>query len=501
MRLSEEHLLLKNAVRRRMEEKDIREMIRKYEKHNAPFCWEFVRAMSELGLCGINIPEEYGGAGADNVSGVIAMIEMSRIWSGGALPIAVGNSLVGYPIRKFGTEAQERKWLPDLACGKTLGSFCLSEPNRGSDAARIETYAKAVDGGWLVNGEKHFITNAPIAKFFVLFARTNRFFADHRGVSAFLIALKNKDIKRKKSGKEKPISIRIDQKEGLHAAHMSAISFVDHFIPKESLLGEEEKGFRCAMETLNHGRVWISAQCIGLLHRAYELALEYAKNRKTFDQALIEHSGIGDPLVALAAASDIATILTFYAAHLEDEGKEFAHYASLAKLFASEELKILKGKAQEIFGGMGYVLDAEISRIVMDGDVETIYEGASNVQRGLIAKAWVDEKIPLYVPAFYRKEFYETKEKVRKELGGKSALLLKNQRLPFRMADILPWWVASDLIRDEFQEWPKEFIFFKNPTLLQALISERIKNDWDGLALRNDNLWDEAKEHLIKNHA
>ena len=209
MRLLEEHFQIRDLVRMRMadldpagkkiqdETKNISEMIKKYERHNAPFAWPFVREMAGLGLCGINIPDEYGGAGMDNLSGAIAMVEMCRVWPGGALILGVGNSLVGDPLFRLGNEAQKKKWLPKLAVGKILGSFGLTEPNHGSDAAHIETYAELVSGGFLISGEKCFITNAPVAKFLIVFARTDRSIKDHRGVSAFLIPVMRVD---KKSG-------------------------------------------------------------------------------------------------------------------------------------------------------------------------------------------------------------------------------------------------------------------------------------------------------------
>ena len=493
MNLGEEHLILRNTVRKRMAEKDIGEMIKKYERHNAPFPWPFVKEKAKLGLTGINIPGEYGGSGADNLSGVIAMTEMSRVWPGGALILAVGNSLVGYPIACFGSKEQKKRWLPRLAAGKILGSFCLTESDHGSDAAHIRAYAKPLDGGgWLVTGEKHFITNSPVAKFFILFARTNRNIEGAGGVSAFLIPVKRKDVGQGRSIEiSKPI-----HKMGLHAAHMATIKFTDHFIDKSCLLG----GFGAPMSTLEHGRNWIGAQCVGLLDASEEFAAKQALNRKTFGEPIIVHSAVGDPIVEIAMAADISRMLLLYSAHLEDEGKEFAQYASLAKLFASEKVRVLSQKAQRIYGGSGYIMALPITRVVLDSLVPDIYEGTSEVQRSLIAKAWVKGKIPVYAPPFYEREFYALKERVKMALKPTgSALLLEDQREPFRAADMLPWWVAKDLIATEFNEnWPKEFMWFKDPALLTALINEQIKTDMDGNVERNGNLWDEAKEHIIK---
>lgn len=493
MNLGEEHLILRNAVRKRMEEKDIGEMIRKYERHGAPFAWEFVRAMGELGLTGINIPQEYGGQGADNIYGAIAMIEMSRVWAGGALILAVGNSLVGYPIAKFGTVKQKKRWLPRLASGKILGSFCLTESDYGSDAAHIQAYAAPIDSGWVLNGEKHFITNAPVAKFFILSARTNRSVEGAGGVSVFLIPVKRRNVGPGRSIEiSKPI-----RKIGLHAAHMATIKFTDHFVDKSCLLG----GFGVPMSTLEHGRNWIGAQCVGLLDASEEFAIKQALLRETFGEPIIVHSAVGDSIIEIAVAADISRMFLFYSACLEDEGKEFSQYASLAKLFASEEVRRLSQKAQRIYGGSGYLLDLPIARIVLDSLVPDIYEGTSEVQRSLIVKAWVKGKIPIYIPPFYRSEFEALKERVRLVLKNTgSALLLHDQRETFRAADMLPWWIAKDLIATEFQDWPKEFMWFKDPSLLMALIHERIKTGWYGGIEKNGNLWDDAKKHLLANN-
>lgn len=505
MKFLEEHLIIYKTVRDRMADKDIKEeqrkiswMIKKYELHNAPFAWPFVKEMAELGLTGINIPQKYGGAWMDNLSGVIAMIEMSKVWPGGALILGVGNSLVGDPLSRLGNDTQKKKWLPKLASGKILGSFCLTEPNHGSDAARLETYAEPVSGGFIISGEKCFITNAPVAKFLIVFARTDRSIKNHRGVSAFLIPVRREDKKNKALEIRKP-----DQKLGLHAAHMGSLRFTNLFVPESCLLGELGKGFgKGAMATLNHGRNWIAAQGVGILNATLALALSHAQNRVAFGAPLITRSGVGDPIVRMAFAADISKILLFYSAWLEDRGAEFAHYASLAKLFSSENARALTQEAQRIYGGSGYLLEIEIARFVLDSLPLDIYEGASNIQRSNIARAWIDNKISFHVPPFYRQELENRKAVVAQRLEDKSALLLANQRLPFETADILPLWVARELILREFsEEWPKAFMWFKNPPLLLSLIHEQIKKDLDGGIERNGNLWDEAKEHILKNAA
>lgn len=489
MKFSDEHLMLKEMVRKRMEAEDIKEMIKKYERHEAEFAWEFVKAMAELGLCGINIPEEYGGAGMDNLSGVIAMMEMSRIWSGGALILGVGNSLVSYPLLKFGAPHHKNKWLPDLAKGKILGSFCLTEPNHGSDAAKIETYAAFAEHGWAINGEKCFITNAPVASFFVVFCRANRALKDYRGISAVVIPADTSGVKPSKP----------DPKEGLHAAHMGSIAFADAFAPFDSLLGEYGRGFKIAMSTLEHGRNWIAAQAIGGLERAGELAEKRAIDRAAFGSQIVEYSSIYDVLTGIAFAADISKILLFYSAWLEDQGKDFGHYASLAKLFASESLKYLKGRAQDIHGGSGYLLAEEISRVAMDGDVFPIYEGTSNVQRGIILKAWLGDKLQVYPKPPYTYFFDNLKDEAR-ELGGSEALRQKNQRRIFEIADIMPLVAAWHLFDNVFSKnWPKEFMNFQDTAIFADLLLDEIRRRWpDREKLPDGNIRDAARAHLRK---
>jgi len=481
--------MLKEIVRKRMEAEDIKEMIKKYEKHDAPFAWEFVREMANLGLTGINIPEEYGGAGMDNLSGVIAMMEMSRIWSGGALILGVGNSLVSYPLLKFGAPHHKNKLLPDLAKGKILGSFCLTEPNHGSDAAQIDTYVVSAENGWLLNGEKCFITNAPVASFLVVFCRTNRALKDHRGISAVIIPANIPGVNPSKP----------DQKEGLHAAHMGSVAFADALAPFDSLLGEYGKGFRVAMSTLEHGRNWIAAQAIGGLERARELAERHAENRAAFGSNIIEHSSIYDILTDIAFAADVSKILLFYSVWLEDQGKDFGPYASLAKLFSSESLKYLKGKAQDIHGGSGYLLAEEISRVVMDGDVFPIYEGTSNVQRDIILNDWLGEKLQVYPKPPYTYFFDNLKDEAR-ELCGSEALHQKNQRRVFEIANILPLVAAWHLFDNVFSKnWPKEFMNFKDTALFADLLFDEIRRRWpDKEKSPNGSIREAAREHLKK---
>lgn len=495
MILTDEHLLLRNTVRKRMNETDIQEMIKKYEKHGAPFAWEFVHEMAALGLTGINIPEEFGGQGADNLSGIIAMIEMSRMWSGGALILAVGNSLVSYPVSKFAAPHQKNKWLPDLAAGKTLGSFCLTEPGHGSDAAHLKTRANMTeswlvngDSGWLINGDKCFITNAPVASFLIVFCRTSKTRDDHKGISAFLVPA------------EKCSELFIsppDEKEGLHAAHMGSLGFADYFAPCDALVGEYGKGFSVAMKTLDHGREWISAQIIGGLERARDLVEIHSNNREVFGFKLSESSSVYDVSTSLALAADISKMLLFYSASLEDQNKDFGTYASLAKLFSSEMLSSLKSSAQKVHGGSGFIAANEISRIAVDGDVFPIYEGASNVQRAVILKAWLDDRLQVSPKPPFTYLFNNLKDEAR-ELGGLDALHVKEQRDLFAIADILPWVAAWHVFEKVYSKnWPADFMNFKDTAIFADLLWSELETAWPHKDKRKNNkIWERAKAHL-----
>lgn len=492
--------MIRNSVRQRLwDEKtqdirqDIKEMIRKYEFHGAPFPWEWVHAMAELGLTGVNIPEEYGGQGTDNLSGILAMIEMARVWSGAALVLAVGNSLVAYPLSKFGSEIQKRSWLPQLASGKILGSFGLTEPGHGSDAGNInETFAEKIEGGWRVSGQKQFITNVPVASFIILFARTNRQETGHKGITAFL-----PHVMRQSHSLSVPPP---DHKLGNHAAHMGKIFFDNYHVFESNLFGEYEKGFSVAMATLSHGRNWIAAQGIGLMEHALILAKKQAEDRKTFGKPLSFHSEIYDIVTRLSVAIDISKILLFHSAKLEDEGKVYYPYASLAKLYSSESARRLIQEVQQMHGGSGYVMETKIAQLVADSVVLDIYEGASNVQIDVVLDAWLSNKLAL--PAFINglnllgHKFY-----LRKLMGDEKFLKLKNQRFPAQLARILPLVAAHDLLENDFgKEWPSEFMTFKNhPETLRNLIFDELRFNWPGPAHNKiDGLWEEANNILNK---
>jgi len=460
-----------------MESDDIKEMIKIYERPDAPFPWEFIKKMADAGVCGINIPQEYGGAGMDNLSGVIAEAEIARILPSFALIISVGCTLVSAPLDHFGTEEQKSRWLPDIAAGKIVGAFGLTEANAGSDTAGISTRAECRSEGWLINGSKRFITCGPHAAFVVLIVKTSV------GPTAFVIPCDRSD----KSGFE---SLPPEHKEGQHAAHMGELVFTNYFVPRDAVLGKVALGDFVRKFTLDHGRPWIGAQAIGILERTLKLAAERASDRFTFGQRLNAHSSIYDVITELALALDVSRLLVWHAAILEDQGKESGPHASLAKLFASEEVTRLTVKATKIFGGQGYLYNEEINRLKRDAAVINTYEGTSAMQCYIILQAWFEGKLKFQPPPHFNTRLDELRQDVINKLGRQNVLKAGNQRLPFRAAHILPLMEAWRL---SCEEYPKELMAIGDTAILQELLLERIKKEFPKKSGgKKDSLWDKA---------
>lgn len=502
---NEQHALIRQIVRQRMEDQNVeptmKTLIDRYETPHGAFPREFVHEMAKIGLCGVNIPEEYGGANMDVLSGAVAMIELVRIWAGGALILAVVNSLVGYPLVHWGTKAQKQRWLPDLTSGRIVGCFALTESNHGSDAARIETTAIPTHDGWLITGAKHFITNAPAANFAILFARTSRApeMKGHHGIRTFVIPLHRTGPEQQGLTINKP-----DHKVGLHAAQMATLHFENYFVPYDgALLGEPANGFKTAMETLNHGRIWIAAQAIGLLERAYELAENWARMRTTFGGSLITRSSIRDVLTELAIALDVSKLLLFRAAALEEAGEPFAPYASLAKLFSSEELKRLVVEARDIHGGIGYLVlaEPEIARVVADAGPLPTYEGASNVQRDMIMKALMKEMFMLRMPEHFTTWRGWIKNRLLQHPIAleQSVLTVQDQYLPFAIANMLPLFEAYRILEEDARRdaWPTTWMKFPDPAILKALVVERLERQRVLISHHNQKLWKDAGDALL----
>jgi butyryl-CoA dehydrogenase len=335
---------------------------------------ELVARMAELGFLGIAVPEQYGGAGFDNVSYVLAMDEIARACASTAVIMSVNNSLVCDPILRFGTEAQKQQWLAPLAQGKLLGCFALSEPEAGSDAAAQKTIATRDGSDWVINGTKNWITNGPVADVCVLFTMNDQA-AGHKGITAFILPMKAKGVR---CGAP-------DDKLGIRGSKSSQIFLDDVRLPADALLGEVGGGFKVAMSTLDGGRIGIAAQAIGIGRAALEDSLAYAQQRRTFGKPIAQHQAIAFKLADMATEIDAARLLALRAAWLKDSKRPYGKEAAMAKLYASDVANKAAREAIQIFGGNGYVTEFPVERHFRDAKITEIYEGTSEIQRQVIA--------------------------------------------------------------------------------------------------------------------
>ena len=346
------------------------------EKNEPPLA--NLKKMAELGFMGLAIPEEYGGIGADSVSYVIAVEEISKACAATGVVLAVHNSLGSHGLVAFGTEEQKQKFLRPLASGQWIGTFGLTEPETGSDAASIRTRAVLDGDEYVINGTKQFITSAPFAHLFVIFAVTDPS-KRHRGISAFLV---EKGTPGFSVGRE-------ENKMGIRAASTSGLVFEDCRVPVANRLGEEGEGFKVAMASLDAGRVGVAAQAVGIAQGAYEAALAYAKERRQFGRPIAEFQGIQWMLADMATRIEAARLLTYQAALAKDRakktGERYSKEASMAKLFASETAVWVTQKAVQIHGGYGYIKEYAVERYYRDAKITEIYEGTSEIQRIVIA--------------------------------------------------------------------------------------------------------------------
>ena len=342
------------------------------EKHEFPR--EAVQKLAELSLLGVAVPERYGGAGLDNVAYALAMEEISRGCASTGVIMSVNNSLYCDPVLKYGTEEQKREFLIPFARGEKLGCFGLTEPEAGSDAASQKTVAVRKGDDYVINGSKNWITNGPVADAIVLFAATDRS-KGHRGVSAFAVPTSTPGFTRAAP----------DRKMGISAALSCSIFFEDMKVPARNLLGQEGEGFRIAMSTLDGGRIGIAAQALGIARAAYEEALAYSGERKTFGKPIREHQAIQFMLADMATEIEAARLLTLRAALLKDRGVRHSAESSMAKLYASEMASRVANQGLQIFGGQGYSKEFDAERHVRDARITEIYEGTSEIQRIVIS--------------------------------------------------------------------------------------------------------------------
>lgn len=353
--------------------KEIEPMAGKCDRESL-FPEETISKMAEMGLLGMMVPTEYGGAGLDTVSYSLAMQEIAYACAATSVIMGV-NNLVCEPLLKFGTEVQKQKYLVPLAQGKFIGSFALTEPGAGSDAANQKTSALLKDNFYILNGTKMFITSGSHAKVFITTAVTDKT-ARHHGISAFIV---EKGMPGFSIGK-------VEDKMGLRASDTTELIFENCRVPSENLLGKEGEGFKIMMTALDGGRIGIASQSVGIAQACLDAATRYAKKREAFGQPIAEFQGIRWMIADMATEIEAARLLTLQAALLKDRGLPFTKEASMAKLFASEMVNRVAYKALQIHGGYGYLKDFPVERYYRDARVTTIYEGTSEIQRNVIAK-------------------------------------------------------------------------------------------------------------------
>jgi len=342
----------------------------KTERHPA----EIVQKMAELNLMGIAIPDVYGGGGADIVSYVVAMEEISRGCASVGVIMSVNNSLVCDPIYTFGTEEQKKKYLTPLASGKKLGCFGLTEPEAGSDAAAQKTTAVLQGNEWVINGKKNFITNGNVADYCVLMAMTDRS-KGYKGISCFIVDCKAPGFS---------VGV-VEKKLGIKASGTAELIFEDYRLPKENLLGQVGQGFYVAMNTLDGGRIGIASQALGIGRAALEAATEYSKTRVQFGKPISQLQAIQWMIADMATELDAARLLTLRAALLKDHKMRYEKEAAMAKLFASEASSRITTKAIQIHGGYGYIQEYNVERHFRDARITELYEGTSEVMRLVIS--------------------------------------------------------------------------------------------------------------------
>ncbi|WP_111860348.1 acyl-CoA dehydrogenase family protein [Acinetobacter sp. CFCC 10889] len=368
------------------EQKMIQEMMRDYSQNKlkttaserdqtSHFPAQELKELGELGALGMTVSEQYGGTGLDYISLVLALEEIAAGDGAISTIVSVQNSLPCGITQRYGTEQQKQKYLTKLATGEWLGCFCLTEPQAGSDAGALQCKAVREGDEWIINGTKQFITTGKNAQIAIVFAVTDKE-AGKRGISCFLVPTDTQGY----------IVSRIEDKMGQHCSDTATIVFENCRIPAENLLGQEGEGYKIALSNLESGRIGIASQCVGMARAALDAAVEYANQRKTFGVELVQHQAVAFRLADMATQIEAARQLIFHAASLKDAGLPCLKEASMAKLFASEIAEKVCSDAIQIHGGYGYVSDFPVERIYRDVRVSQIYEGASDIQRLVIAR-------------------------------------------------------------------------------------------------------------------
>jgi alkylation response protein AidB-like acyl-CoA dehydrogenase len=371
--LSEEQLAVKEAAR------DFAQNVLKpgvIERDNLQkFPAEQIKQLAELGFMGMMVDPKYGGSGMDTLSYVLAMEEISKVDASTSVCMSVNNSLVCWGLEKFGTEEQKQKYLVPLAKGEKIGAFCLSEPEAGSDATSQRTTAVDMGDHYILNGTKNWITNGSSASIYLVIAQTN-VEAGHKGINALII----------ERGMDGFIVGAKEDKLGIRGSDTHTLLFNDVKVPKENRIGEDGFGFKFAMKVLSGGRIGIAAQALGIAGGAYELALDYSKQRKAFGKEIYKHQAIAFKLADMATEIEAAKMLVYKSAWDKDNGRNYDQSSAMAKLYASKVAMEQTVEAVQIHGGYGFVKEYHVERLMRDAKITQIYEGTSEVQKIVISR-------------------------------------------------------------------------------------------------------------------
>ena len=372
--LTEEQIAVRDAAREFAQTKLLPGVIERDE--NQTFPAEQIKELGELGFLGMMVDPKYGGSGMDAVSYVLAMEEISKVDASCSVVMSVNNSLVCWGLETFGTEEQKEKYLKPLATGKIIGAFCLSEPEAGSDATSQQTTAIDKGDHYLLNGTKNWITNGNSASVYLVIAQTD-VEKGHRGINAFIV----------EKGMDGFVVGQKENKLGIRGSDTHSLMFTDVKVPKENRIGEDGFGFTFAMKTLSGGRIGIAAQALGIASGAYELALQYSKERKAFGKEISKHQAIAFKLADMATEIEAARLLCLKSAWLKDNGKNYDKIGAMAKVFASETAMKTTVEAVQVHGGYGFVKEYHVERLMRDAKITQIYEGTSEIQRIVISRS------------------------------------------------------------------------------------------------------------------
>lgn len=371
--LTEEHLAVQEAARE-FAQKELKPGVIERDT-NMTFPTEQVRRMGELGFMGMMVDPKYGGSGMDTLSYVLVMEELSKVDNSCSVIVSVNNSLVCWGIETFGTEAQKEKYLPKLASGEWIGSFCLSEPEAGSDATSQRTTAVDMGDHYILNGTKNWITNGGSSSVHLVIAQTDPE-KGHRGINALIVETSWDGV---------VIGAKED-KLGIRSSDTHTILYNDVKVPKENRIGEDGFGFKFAMKTLSGGRIGIAAQALGIAGGSYELSLAYSQEREAFGKPISQHQAIAFKLAQMATDIEAAKMLVYRAAWLKDEHMDYTQASAMAKLYASTAAMKHSVEAVQIHGGYGFVKEYHVERLMRDAKITQIYEGTSEVQQIVISR-------------------------------------------------------------------------------------------------------------------